>query len=111
VPAHFHSILYYSAVILLIGGIIVGVAWALQTRREAREGVDLTSEAEMLSEFQRARDAGEMDEAEFRRVRDLLISGSSSKGGERRDTGPSSGLEDRPPANPPPEHPTLTDPE
>ena len=81
VPAHLNSILYYAAVILLVGGIIVGVASALRARREAREGVDLASEAEMLSEFQRARDAGEMDDAEFRRVRDLLISGKSTRRG------------------------------
>jgi len=79
--------------------------------QDAREGVNLVNEADLLSEFQRARDAGEMDDAEFRRVRDLLISGRSNKEGERRDTGPDSGLEDRRPANPPPEHPTLTDPE
>ena len=84
-PAQLNSILYYSAIVVLVGGIIVGVALALRARREAREGVDLTSEADMLSEFQRARDAGEMDEAEFRRVRDLLISGKSSRGGEHRD--------------------------
>jgi len=110
VPAYLNTILYYSAIVILVGGLIVGVALALQARREAREGVDLTSESEMLSEFQRARDAGEMDEAEFRRVRDLLISGKNTKGGEHHDTGPDSGFEDRPSANPP-EHPTLTDPE
>ena len=110
-PVHLNNILYYSAIVILVGGFIVGVAFALRARREAREGVDITSEAEMLSEFQRARDAGEMDEAEFRRVRDLLISGKSSKGGEHRDTGPDPGSEDRPPANPPPEPPTPTDPE
>jgi hypothetical protein len=111
VPAHWNSILYYSGIVILVVGFFVGAALALRARREAREGVDITSEAEMLSEFQRARDAGEMDEAEFRRVRDLLISGRSTKEGGNRETKPDSRLEDHPPANPPPEHPTLTEPE
>ncbi len=110
-PAHWNSILYYSGIVILVVGFFVGAALALRARREAREGVDITSEAEMLSEFQRARDAGEMDEAEFRRVRDLLISGRSTKEGGNHVTKPDSRLEDHPPANPPPEHPTLTDPE
>jgi len=111
VPAHWNSILYYSGIVILIGGFFVGVALALRARRDVREGVDLTSESEMLSEFQRARDAGEMDEAEFRRVRDLLISGKGARGGEQPETISDPGMEDRPPSNSPPEHPTLTDPE
>jgi len=111
VPAHWNSILYYSGIVILVVGFFIGAALALRARREAREGVEITSEAEMLSEFQRARDAGEMDEAEFRRVRDLLISGRSTKGGVSGETKPDSGWEDRPAVNPPPEHPTLTDPE
>jgi hypothetical protein len=102
-----NNLLYYAGVLILVVGFFVGLAWALRARREAREGVDLglTSEADMLSEFQRAREAGEMDEAEFRRVRDLLISGKGSKGGEHHETRPSPGLEDHPPADPPPESP------
>ena len=110
-PASLNTILYYAGIVILIGGFIVGTALALRARREAREGVDITSDAEMLLEFQRARDAGEMDEAEFRRVRDLLISGKDPKGGEHRDAVPDPGSEDRPPAGPPPQHPTPTDPE
>jgi len=101
VPVTMQTVLYYVAVVVLVGGFFVGVALALQARREAREGVDLTSEADMLSEFQRAREAGEMDEAEFRRVRDLLISGKSSRGVEQRDRGPSPGADELPPASSP----------
>jgi len=111
VSAHWNGILYYSGIVILIVGFFVGVALALRARREAREGVDLTSESEMLSEFQRARDAGEMDEAEFRRVRDLLINGKITRGGEHAEAVPETGLEDRPPADSPPEHPTLIEPE
>jgi len=111
VPVHLNSILYYSAIVILVGGFIVGVAFALQARREAREGVDLISEADMLTEFQRARDAGEMDDAEFRRVRDLLISGKSSMGVEQRELGPNPGVVERPPNDPPSGPPTPTDPE
>jgi len=111
VPAYWNSILYYSAIIILVGGLIIGVILAVQARREAREGVELTSEAEMLSEFQRARDAGEMDEAEFRRVRDLLIGGRSTGGAAHHESVPDPGMEDRPPVNPAPEHPRLRDPE
>jgi len=111
VPVNLHNFLYYTALIVLVGGGIVGVAMALRARREAREGVDLTSQAEMLSEFQRALDAGEMDDAEFRRVRDLLISGKGSQGGEPRAARPASGIEDQPPGDPPPEAYSPTDPE
>jgi len=110
VPAYLQTILYYTALIALLGGIIVGVGLALQARREAREGGDLlrTTEADMLTEFQRARDAGEMDDAEFRRVRDLLIHGRTSEDAEHRKAGPDSSLEGRPPASPPQEPPTST---
>ena len=97
-PVHLNNVLYYAAIVVLVGGFIFGVVFALQARREAREGVDLTSEADMISEFQRARDAGEMDDAEFRRVRDLLIAGKSSKGAERRETEPTPGVEVSTPA-------------
>lgn len=110
-PVPVQNFLYYLSLFVLIGGSIAGVAYALQARREAREGVDLTSEADMLLEFQRARDAGEMDDAEFRRVRDLLITGKGTQGHEHRDVKHDSGLEDRPPASPPPEHPTSNEPE
>jgi len=105
------NILYYTALIVLVGGFIVGLALALRSRREAREGVDLTSEADMLTEFQRARDAGEMDDAEFRRVRDLLITGKGSRGGELPANRPDSGSEERPPTYHPPESPTPADPD
>ncbi|MEJ7638455.1 MAG: hypothetical protein WKF75_10895 [Singulisphaera sp.] len=110
-PVYLQNLLYYSALIVLIGGSIIGVAFALRARRDAREGVNLTSEAEMISEFQRARDAGEMDEAEFRRVCDLLISGKNSQGGEDRAANPKSGIEGRPPAFTPPEPSKPADPE
>ncbi len=108
-PVHLQNFFYYPAILVLVVGSIVGVAFALRTRREAREGVSFTSEAEMLSEFQRARDAGEMDEAEFRRVRDLLIAGKNSREGEQRDIRPNTGFEDLPAAYPPPAPPTPTD--
>jgi len=111
VPANWNNVLYYVALVVLVGGSIIGVAWALRARREAREGVDFISEADMLTEFQRARDAGEMDDAEFRRVRDLLISGKSSKGVEQREFGPNPGVVERPPNDPPSGPPTPTDPE
>ena len=110
-PVYMQNIFYYAALIVLVGGLVVGVGLAMRARREAREGVALTSEADMLSEFQRAREAGEMDEAEFRRVRDLLISGKDSQAGEHRGLRPNSGTEERPVATPPPELPTPPDPD
>jgi len=98
VSVHLNNVLYYAAIVVLVGGFIFGVVFALQARREASEGVDLTSEADMISGFQRSRDAGEMDDAEFRRVRDLLIAGKSAKGAERRETEPTPGVEVSPPA-------------
>ncbi len=95
-PVQWNTILYYAAIVLLIGGFLVGVAYALQARREAREGVNLTSDAEMLTEFQRARDAGELDDAEFRRVRDLLTTGKNSKREEQPRTEPTTAVEDHP---------------
>ncbi len=108
-PVYLQNFFYYPAILILVLGSIVGMAFALRARREAREGVNLTSEADMLSEFQRAHDAGEMDEAEFRRVRDLLIAGRNSRGGEQRDARPKSGFEEHSPAFPPPAPPTPTD--
>ena len=110
-PAHWNNVLYYVAFVVLVGGFIAGLAYALRARREAREGVDLTSDNDMLSEFQRARDAGEMDDAEFRRVRDLLINGKGSEGAEHRIAKPDSSLEGGSPKAPPPESPTPIVPE
>jgi len=96
VPAHWNPFLYYTGVIILVGGFIVGTVYALRARREAREGVDFTDEAQMLSEFQRAREAGEMDEAEFRRVRDLLINGKGARGGGDHQAVPKPASEEAP---------------
>jgi hypothetical protein len=68
VPADLQTLLYYAAGILIGVGIVIGARIALRARQEAREGVDLVTDADMLSEFQRARDSGEMDDAEFQRV-------------------------------------------
>jgi hypothetical protein len=50
--------------------VIVGIPLIYYLRREAKEH-NLTDE-ELLAQFSRAYDAGEMDEAEFRQVRELL---------------------------------------
>jgi len=99
------SLLYYAAAVLLAAGILLGVKIALRARQDAREGVDLVNEAELLSEFQRARDSGEMDDAEFRRVRSLLIDGkrSAETGDEKISTSPGT-------LPPPPAPPTTIDP-
>jgi hypothetical protein len=52
-----------------------------------------------------------MDDAEFRRVRDLLITGKGSQGREHRDVRAELRPEERPPTFPPAEPPTPTDPE
>jgi uncharacterized membrane protein len=50
----------------------IGVAAIAYSRRVARERAESTTPLSLMQEFQRAYDAGEMDEEEFRRVRDSL---------------------------------------
>ncbi len=51
----------------------IGAAAIAYSRRVARERAESTTSLSLMEEFQRAYDAGEMDEEEFRRVRDSLI--------------------------------------
>ena len=71
----------YLPLLLLILGILVGVPVAYRLWRETHEEDEPIRDADMLSDFEQAYVAGKMDEAEFRRIRDLVI---GTQGGERR---------------------------
>ena len=90
---------FYTALVVLILAIIPGLWFALRVRREAREGVDLSSDRDLLAGFRRAHSEGKMDDEEFRRVSALLEGGNvpTLRGLHRQhDPGP-----DRPLGSPP----------
>jgi hypothetical protein len=58
-----YSVLAFVALLVLAGGAALTWYWL---KREERE--EPASDADLLAEFEQARDAGEMDEEEFRRV-------------------------------------------
>jgi hypothetical protein len=63
---------YYVGAGLLALAIVIGVPIAHRIWRETHEPDDAPSNEDMLEEFRQAYEAGEMDEAEFRRVSELL---------------------------------------
>ena len=68
-------------VILLSVALVVGALWAYRVWREAHgEDDDLNETPEdLLQQFREARDAGELDDAEFTRIR-LLLAGTEAPG-------------------------------
>jgi hypothetical protein len=62
-PSPDYPLLALVALLVVLGGAIA-VGWWL--KREAQE--EPVTDADLLAEFEAARDAGEMDEEEFRRV-------------------------------------------
>lgn len=68
----------YLPVVVVVGTLLVAVIVIYRLRRDANEDLTPDSEKDLLTEFERAYAAGEMDEAEFRRVRDLLLAGKPS---------------------------------
>jgi hypothetical protein len=70
----------YLPSILLIVSILVGVPLAYRLWRETHGDDDLPRGADMLSDFEQAYAAGKMDEAEFRRIRDLVIGAQGESG-------------------------------
>jgi hypothetical protein len=74
----------YLPLVLLTVSILVGVPLAYRLWREAHEEDEPIRGADMLSDFEQAYAAGKMDEAEFRRLRDLVIGGKEGLGGKFR---------------------------
>jgi hypothetical protein len=70
----------YVPLILVTVTIAIGVPVAYRLWRETHEEEVLPRGGDLLSDFERAYAAGQMDEAEFHRIRDLLI---GSKGESR----------------------------
>ncbi|MDR3635511.1 MAG: SHOCT domain-containing protein [Isosphaeraceae bacterium] len=64
-------------VILLSVALVVGALWAYRAWREAHGEGDDSSETpeDLLQQFREAHDAGELDDAEFARIR-LLLTGA-----------------------------------
>jgi hypothetical protein len=77
----------YLPVLLLTLAIAIGVPMAYRLWRDTHEEEDLPRGTDLLSDFERAYYAGQMDEAEFHRIRDLLI-GSKGKGSTKIRTKP-----------------------
>jgi hypothetical protein len=72
----------YLPLILLTVSILVGVPLAYRLWRETHEEDEPTRGADMLSDFEQAYAAGKMDEAEFHRIRDLVIGAKGGSGGK-----------------------------
>lgn len=66
---------YLPAVLLLVA-VVVAVVMAFRMWSEMQEDYSPASDLEVLSEMEQAHAAGEMDEAEFRRVREVLARSS-----------------------------------
>ena len=85
---------FYAALVVLILAVIPGIWFALRVRREAREGVDLSSDRDLLAGFRRAHSEGQMDDEEFLRVSALLEGGkrphASGSPPAEQDLGPGS---------------------
>jgi hypothetical protein len=98
----------YLPFLLLTVTIAIGVPVAYRLWRETHEEDALPRGGELLSDFEQAYAAGQMDEAEFRRIRDLLIGSKVEGGGGKIRTKPS-GAADKPGFVPPtaPELPTT----
>jgi len=62
----------YLPHILLLLALVVALTMAHRLWNEAHEDIESASERERLSEFEKAAAAGELDEHELRRVRELL---------------------------------------
>ncbi len=75
----------YLPLILLTLAIIVGVIWTLRVWREThgQGDDDAVTPEELIQEFREAHAAGELSDAEFQRVRELLKS-ATSRGGKGR---------------------------
>ncbi|MHC5538615.1 hypothetical protein ACYOEI_10365 [Singulisphaera rosea] len=82
---------YLPAVLLLVA-VIVAVVMAYRMWDEMREDYSPATDLEVLSEIEQAHAAGEMDEAEFRRVREILARSNPARSG-------ASQLIKRPPAS------------
>jgi len=62
----------YLPLILLCGALVVALFMARRLWEETHEDDEPVTEGELLDEFEKAHAAGELDEAELRRVRALL---------------------------------------
>jgi hypothetical protein len=67
------SFLSYLPVILLALAIVVGIPIAYRSWREAHEEDDPVTDDDVLAGIEEAYAAGELDEAEFRRARALIL--------------------------------------
>ena len=66
--------MWYGALALLTIAIAIGVTYAVRVWREIHEQEEPITNEEILDQFREAYANGEMDEAEFRRVTELLTS-------------------------------------
>ncbi len=76
------KLLPYLPLILLSLALGAGLIWARRVWDETHEDDEPASEQERLIEFERAYAAGEIDEAELRRLRDLLDPAGTLRAGK-----------------------------
>jgi hypothetical protein len=74
----------YLPLLLLTLAIAIGVPMAYRLYRETRAEEASTRGSDPLSDFEQAYAAGKMSEAEFRRIRDLVIGEKGGGGGKTR---------------------------
>jgi hypothetical protein len=79
------SLMSYLPLILLTLAMAIGIPLAYRAWREAHTEEEAVTDTDVLSGIEAAYAAGEIDEAEFRRVRELL---SRPKGAEARPSRP-----------------------
>lgn len=63
----------YVPLVLLIVGMAIGVPLAYRAWREAHEEGEIVTPADVLSDLEEAYVDGEIDEVEFRRIRELVL--------------------------------------
>lgn len=66
--------------LLLIGLVIVAFVIVLLVRRRTAANADYTAQNFTLSDLRRMRDAGEIDEEQFKKLRDAIIGSAKSMG-------------------------------
>ncbi len=64
---------------LMVITIVMGVPWIILLKREAAEDEGPVTEADVLSELEQAHAEGELNDAELRRVRELLANHSRDR--------------------------------
>ncbi len=78
------AVWYNLGLIVVLVATVVMIVVAYRAWAEAHEDVEPVSASELLASFEQARADGELDEEEYRRVRDRIGRADGDSGGKAR---------------------------